>query len=288
MKLDDPKHLGDVEADDFDLDDRPLPDEQQSRRRLWETVDPRYTLLSLTLEGRDANFKSEVYEMVDNLGIEPDDPLFLPLMAVGHVETLLKEHPDLHEQFKQQLEQFKQDLRSLQEQSSDWIVKNLEAYEQAVKTKLDSLERTAAVIHRKAMSRTVDELVRKVSVREVLTHPFTLIRAGGIFLLILLVGAAIGGVVGVIGTLVRQQVIPLDPEAPRRLTTEQVEALRWAQSAEGKYAKHLIEWNRDLLADNNCQREVKRLGVVWQQNGREATRGFCPLWTVPPHERQFK
>ncbi len=38
------------------------------------------------------------------------------------------------------------------------------------------------------------------------------------------------------------------PGKPVHLTQEQVEALRWATSAEGKFARNLMKWNSDSQA----------------------------------------
>ncbi|NEQ19144.1 MAG: hypothetical protein F6K28_04435 [Microcoleus sp. SIO2G3] len=75
---------------------------------------------------------------------------------------------------------------------------------------------------------------------------------------------------------------------PRRLTVEEAEALRWAQSKEGKFARNLMKWNSGSLDNLDCTQDVKRLGVTLEVAGRPATTGFCTIWVQPPNKRQFK
>ncbi len=74
---------------------------------------------------------------------------------------------------------------------------------------------------------------------------------------------------------------------PRRLTLEQVETLRWAESQEGQLARNVIKWNAGLLDNLDCLNDVKHLNVTLKVQGREAQSGFCVLWTQPPSQRRF-
>jgi hypothetical protein len=90
-----------------------------------------------------------------------------------------------------------------------------------------------------------------------------LIAAG----VLLLVTAGLGGLLGIAGLSWYQASRPIDPAGPRQLTLEQAKALEWATSAEGVFARNLMNWNQDLLSrDRNgqlvCANEVKRLGVT--------------------------
>ena len=77
-------------------------------------------------------------------------------------------------------------------------------------------------------------------------------------------------------------------EMPRPLTVEEAALLDWAQSPEGQQARELMRWNSGLLDDRSCEREVERLGVTLELQGRSARSGFCILWVVPPEQRQFE
>lgn len=77
------------------------------------------------------------------------------------------------------------------------------------------------------------------------------------------------------------------PGEPVHLTEEQAEALPWATSGEGKFARNLMKWNSDSLTNLECKKDVKRLGVTLEVAGRSATSGFCTIWVEPPKQRKF-
>lgn len=64
---------------------------------------------------------------------------------------------------------------------------------------------------------------------------------------------------------------------PVHQTQEQVEALRWATSAKGKFARNLMKWNSDSLTDLEYKKDVQRLGVTLEVAGRPATSGLCTI-----------
>ncbi len=68
----------------------PRQQQQEIRQRRRTLKD---TLLSLALDGQDERFKNKVYELVVELKLDPDDPLFLMLVATGRLELMLEEHP---------------------------------------------------------------------------------------------------------------------------------------------------------------------------------------------------
>jgi hypothetical protein len=78
------------------------------------------------------------------------------------------------------------------------------------------------------------------------------------------------------------------PTEPVHLTQEQAEALRWATSAEGKLARNLMKWNSDSLSSLECKKDVRRLGVTLEVEGRPATEGFCTIWVESVEKRKFK
>lgn len=80
----------------------------------------------------------------------------------------------------------------------------------------------------------------------------------------------------------------LAPGKPVHLTQEETKALRWATSAEGTFARNLIEWNSDSLTDLEYKKDVKLLGVTLEVAGRPANSGFCTIWVEPPERRKFK
>ena len=67
---------------------------------------------------------------------------------------------------------------------------------------------------------------------------------------ILLTTLGIGALMGWMGLLWSQR--GLAPGEAVHLTQEQAEALRWATSAEGKFARNLMRWNSDSLTNLEC------------------------------------
>jgi hypothetical protein len=51
------------------------------------------TLLDKLIEGKSEEFKRKVLELVARTGLEPDDPLFVVLLATGRLEVLMEETP---------------------------------------------------------------------------------------------------------------------------------------------------------------------------------------------------
>jgi len=125
-------------------------------------------------------------------------------------------------------------------------------------------------------------LVRQTELTKVATSARSLVVAAGILLTTLGVGAFMGwmGLLWWQGGFASGEAV--------HLTQEQAEALRWATSAEGKFARNLMRWNSDSLTNLECKKDVKRLGVTLEVAGRLATSGFCMIWVEPVEKRRFK
>jgi hypothetical protein len=103
---------------------------------------------------------------------------------------------------------------------------------------------------------------------------------------ILLTSLGISALMGWMGLLWSQG--GFAPGQAVHLTQEQAEALRWASSAEGKFARNFMKWNSDSLTNLECKKDVRRLGVTLEVAGRPATSGFCTIWVESPEHRKFK
>ena len=114
------------------------------------------------------------------------------------------------------------------------------------------------------------------------TSARSLVVAAGILLTTL----GIGALMGWMGLLWSQG--GFAPGELIHLSQEQAEALHWATSTEGKFARRLMKWNSDSLTDLECKKEVRRLGVTLEVAGRPATSGFCTVWVEPVEKRRFK
>ncbi|MEG4857024.1 hypothetical protein QUB75_05065 [Microcoleus sp. K1-B6] len=105
----------------------------------------------------------------------------------------------------------------------------------------------------------------------VATSARSLVVAAGILLTTLCVGALMRWM----GLLWLQG--EFAPGKAVHLTQKQAEALRWATSAEEKFARNLMKWNADSLTDLECKKDVKRLGVTLKVAGGLANSGFCTI-----------
>jgi len=61
----------------------------------------------------------------------------------------------------------------------------------------------------------------------------------------------------------------------------------WAESSDGKLAKNLVLWNRDIL--KTCVRDQQNLkqALIFLK-GKYVTKGLCALWVVPENERVYE
>jgi hypothetical protein len=128
----------------------------------------------------------------------------------------------------------------------------------------------------------VSSLVRQTELTRVATSARSLVVATGILLTTL----GIGALMGWMGLLWSQERFVLGE--PIHLTQDQAEALRWATSAEGKFARNLMKWNADSLTNLECKKDVQRLGVTREVAGRPATSEFCTVWAESIEQRKFK
>lgn len=217
------------------------------------------SLLDIALEGQSEEYKRKVLELAFKGKIEPTDPIFLILLATGRLEVLIRESPkpkDFELAFDRFLAQ---------------INKTLTAY-----------ERVAVEKQEEQITEAINSLVRQTKLTKVVTSVRSLVVAAGVLLTTLSVGALMGSM----GVLWSQG--GFAPGEAVHLTQEQAEALRWASSAEGKFARNLMRWNSDSLTNLECKKDVKRLGVTLEVAGRPATEGFCTIWVESLERRKFR
>lgn len=246
----------------LDLDDEFL-DSMAARGKGLSRI-PYPTLLDLAIRGKNDSFKARVWEIVVQTGVDPDDPAFLMLVATGRLEVLLEDSP--------------KEMETMFDQWQTQLYDRLQTYE------------TAAIKgQQKAIAQTVSALIRRTEFERAIHSVPSLIAAGSL----LLITAGLGGLLGVAVLSGVQSRRPLDPTGPRQMTLEQVKALDWAMSAEGQFARHLMQWNQELLSHDRkgelaCASEVQRLGVTLEMRPEQkATSGFCTLWVQPPNQREF-
>ncbi|MFB2880615.1 DUF6753 family protein [Floridanema aerugineum] len=217
------------------------------------------SLLDIALEGQSEEYKRKVLELAFKGKIEPTDPIFLILLATGRLEVLIRESPkpkDFELAFDRFLVQ---------------INKTLATHEQVVVEKQEQ-----------QIAEVINSLVRQTKLTKVVTSVRSLVVAAGVLLTTL----GIGALMGWMGLLWSQG--GFAPGEAVHLTQEQAEALRWATSNEGKFARNLMRWNSDSLTNLECKKDVKRLGVTLEVAGRPATEGFCTIWVESLEKRKFR
>ncbi|MGB5768448.1 MAG: DUF6753 family protein, partial [Crocosphaera sp.] len=214
------------------------------------------TLLGELLENKDEEFIAKLMTMVFKLGVNPNDPMFVILGALGNLEFLIEQAP-----------------AALQQQFTEWRgdIGKLQAQE----------HKQAIADYKKDVSNAVNQLLNITDKRSSRSMR-SLIPAGAILLSTFCLGMFTGITVppwiqgklgGGYSTAFHSQ-----------LTNDQMETLNWAMSKEGKYARQIMEWNHGYLG-GNCEQDVQELGVKLTYGTQERNNGFCVVWVKPPNQR---
>jgi hypothetical protein len=208
------------------------------------------TLLEKLLDGRSEEFKRKVFQLVSQTGYSEGDPLFVILLATGTLQTLLNEKPiEIDEMFNR------------------WT--------KTVTKSMDSVEQEIIERQKLAITQAAGDLIRKAE-RQESTRFFKSILPGAI-------AASVVLVVGFVAGSTIPPALKGGYVAGQNLTADDVEALRWANSTEGQYARQLISWNADYL--KVCDQDAAKMPIKLQMGQREAKSGFCLLWVKPPEQR---
>ncbi|MBD1927164.1 hypothetical protein H6F74_13045 [Trichocoleus sp. FACHB-90] len=212
-------------------------------------------LLDAALEGKSDDFRRKVLDLVAKVDIRQNDPLFLVLIATGRLEVLLEEAP--------------QDLEHL---FAGWTQRMERTFDLAGSAILEN--------QKLAIAKAAGDLIRTAERQEARRFFGSLMPAVLVLLSLLGLGIGMGATIPpyLQGGYVKET----------KLTADEVDALRWAKSSEGKFARNLMRWNSEYLDNLECVKDVKRLNVVLQLGSKPATDGFCTLWVKPPKERHFK
>ena len=71
------------------------------------------------------------------------------------------------------------------------------------------------------------------------------------------------------------------------LNAQSAKDLEWVASDNGKLARNLVDWNRDIL--KTClqdQQNLKEALIIL--NGKYVTKGLCALWVLPESQRIYE
>ena len=213
--------------------------------------------LDSLLEGQDPDFTARVLRIVNETGLRPNDPLFTILISTSTLKLLLEDSP--------------KQLKGTMDYCLKSMLEHMSAYEAA-----------AAKGTEKRIATAVDRLVEKTQISKAQVTLQAALPAGLAFVFTL----GIGILGGMAYSRWQFNQVPQDPLGPRQLTRAEANALDWAMSNEGKFAKNIMDWN-DNLANRGCEKEIDEFGFTYRLGNKEAVSGFCAVWTAPPQERRF-
>ena len=210
------------------------------------------TVLEKILVDKDDETKVQILNKVIQTGVEPDDPLLPVLTMVGNVQVAAEEIPDAIEI---SLHKFLGAVHNLMD---------------GLETKLDSMALKALKQHEGKITDTVREIFRKKESLE-WQSVRVILPALGIFCGIY----GLGMITGVMGIKL------FNPSSPSQLSQADRNELKWAKSREGKFAKNLYRWNKEIIG-NNCEKELQNTGIKLLIEGKRINSGICVLWIKPP------
>ena len=215
------------------------------------------SLLDEALEGKNPEFQLKVLRWVYKTGVREDDVLFLVMVAIGQLQLILEESP--------------KELNLLFEQWSEMLY-----------DKLKDTEKVAVKSQQKAISQAVNELLAQTEGKQTRRIFSSILPAAGLLTVAISIGILLGMTVPpwLEGGYL--------PGKPRQLTVTEAEVLHWGMSKEGKLARNIMGWNAGILDSLECLKDVDKLNVTLEVQGRASKSGFCVLWVVPPQERQFE
>ena len=211
-------------------------------------------LLDRLLEGKDEDFKRKVWDYVQLTELSPDDPAIIMAILTGNLAFMLEDAP-----------------ASFDRLFREWAGE--------IQRALHLAEKLVVERQKSAIADAAKELIHQQESNHAKRLFSAIIPAAGVLLGALGIGCFIGLMVppflegGYVGKA--------------NLTQKDADALRWAQSSEGEFARKLMDWNRGYLDTKACAKDVQALRVTLKFNSRTAISGFCFLWIVPPNQRKF-
>ena len=235
----------------FELDESSDSTNLDSTSLSSEDIKNTESLLSEFLEDKDDIFKAKVLNIVVKHGLPRNDPLFLLLFATSSLQVMLEESPSaLHL-----------------------------SLEKARKTQ-EEIAHDATQITQSEIAKATRELITKTEALQLSRPSKVLIPGLSLFAIVFGLGLLSG-----VGLTVSVNQLA---SSGRVLSVSEAATLDWANSAEGKYAKNLWEWNKPYLQSGNCLKDMQQLGVKLTFGTQTATEGICALWVVPPNERKYQ
>lgn len=240
-------------------------------------------LVDLALAEQSEEFKARVLSVAYKAKVQPNDPLFLILLSTGQLELMLQRTPRAIElSFDRKLFEMAETLSATEKAA-------VQSQSAAIAQSVTALIQKAGSVQQQVQARHLQDSHNLLdgSATEQLkgSSGFSLGRFWQFVPILCAVG--LGCLLGITVPVWLQG----GYAGTVKLTQQQFEALKWAESKEGRYARDLMRWNSALLegspGERDCEKDVKRLGVTLEIPGKKAVSGFCVLWTQPSKSRQF-
>lgn len=279
-----PDDEGLFEGEDFDPDededeDVEIPDAVhslpsnfvQEARKQGIPVDylSQMSLLDQCLAGKSDVFRSKVINIMLRSRIKANDPIFLLLLSIGELELILVDTPLTIQGY---LSQFAEEL-------GDLFAAYFGGDEATAKYRFE----TSIQESKTAIAEAAQELI-KISKEEQFYGSFEAViksLAPALGILVLAIG------LGAVGTIWVQNLFGRSLIPAGKLTAEQYEILKWAETDEGKLAKNIMDWNQGYVG-KTCKEDAIAMNVGLNSNGRKVKSGFCVLFVEPPDKRKYE
>jgi hypothetical protein len=217
------------------------------------------TYLDIAIHDYDPVVKAKIYEIVAKSGIPQNDPYIAIFLSNAQVAATVATAPHL--------------LQSA-------LAKGFDVGIQKFRDFLATLRETAVKEQEVAISQAIANIIKNKQHQEsqgywkAISLPFIGFCAG-----MLMIGLAAGMVSGL-------AIAKLFLPAPT-LNAQSARDLEWVASDNGKLARNLVDWNRDIL--KTCLQDQQNLkDALIVLKGRYVTKGLCALWVLPETQRVYE
>ena len=217
------------------------------------------TYLDIAIHDYDPVVKAKIYEIVAKSGIPQNDPYIAIFLSNAQVAATVATAPNL--------------LQSA-------LAKGFDVGIQKFRDFLATLRETAVKEQEVAISQAIANIIKNKQHKEsqgywrAISLPFIGFCAG-----MLMIGLAAGLVSGL---AIAKLFLPTPS-----LNAQSARDLEWVASDNGKLARNLVDWNRDIL--KTClqdQQNLKEALIIL--NGKYVTKGLCALWVLPETQRVYE
>ena len=222
-------------------------------------------MLEHLLKDKSTIYTSKILTIMLQYKIKADDPIFLLLLCTAELEQLMVNLPLSLISFG---EEFLSELESL---FKEYFGEDADTQQRFDLANAEYLALVAA---------GAEKIIDNVSERKFYGNVNAIAKT---------IGPALGMLVlsfglGVFGTLHFNKLSTRALVGSGKLTVEQLEALDWAQSNEGKQLRRIGEYNSGYIG-KACKEDAQALKVSLNFGNRKATKGFCVLFVDPPEQR---